>query len=162
MPNDNRISAAIASADKAAILTKIQEISALLPFLANLTGSESHGLSSIGTARAGMDDAFLQAMTAHPELVPGFVSMNETNKDRALRRDLSDIFQPLTELHQAISDTDTLASHDSYVTYLSFYNNAKEAARRGVLGADTIVANLQRFFPRGGRSNPPPPAPPNT
>ena len=33
-------------------------------------------------------------------------------------------------------------------------------ARRGVPGADTILNNLQRFFPRGSRAaTPPPPAP---
>jgi hypothetical protein len=40
MPNDNRISAEVAPADKTAILTKITEINTLLPFLINLTKDE--------------------------------------------------------------------------------------------------------------------------
>ena len=161
MPHDNRISAALPGADKAAILTKLQEIRALLPFLVNLTPDERKSLGAIGTARAGMDDAFLQAMTAHPELAPSFVNLDEVNKDRTLRQDISPILQAAAELCEGVGDTTALAAHDNYLAYLSFYTNVKEAARRGVPGADTILSNLARFFPRGSRAAAPPTPPAN-
>jgi hypothetical protein len=49
---------------------------------------------------------------------------------------------------------------DTYLAYLSFYNNVKQGAKRNVPGANTVLDNLKRFFPRGGGSPPAPPTPP--
>ena len=43
-----------------------------------------------------------------------------------------------------------------YLAYLSFYNNVKQAAKRAVVGADAIYANLRRFFQRGAYKAKPP------
>ena len=48
---------------------------------------------------------------------------------------------------------------DTYLAYLSFYKNVKQAAKRNVPGANTVLDNLKRFFPRGGGTPRPPPAP---
>jgi hypothetical protein len=59
---DNLISATLSAADKAAILTKINEIKALLPFLINLTVEEKSSLPKMSTFRDGMDAAFAAAV----------------------------------------------------------------------------------------------------
>jgi hypothetical protein len=48
MPDENRISAALTDANKTAILQKISEIRALLPFLVNLTPDERQTLPKLG------------------------------------------------------------------------------------------------------------------
>lgn len=154
---DNRISATLSAADKAAILTKITEIEALLPFLLNLTTEEKSSLPKMSTFRDGMDEAFSQEMAAHPELVPSFVDTTELALDRALRTALRDLFQRIGSLCEGLEDTLTAAGTDTYLAYLSFYNNVKQAAKRNVPGANTVLDNLKRFFPRGGSQ---PPAPP--
>ncbi|MDZ4402145.1 hypothetical protein [Prosthecobacter sp.] len=157
---DNRISATLSPTDKATILTKVGEIQALLPFLLNLTTDEKSALPKMSAIRDGMDEVFAQEMAAHPELVPGFVDMTELAKDRALRTPLRDLHQQICALCEGIEDTLTAAGVDTYMAYLSFYNNVKQAAKRNVPGANTVHENLKRFFPRGGGSTPTPPAPP--
>ena len=157
---DNRISATLSPADKATALTKLGEIQALLPFLLNLTADENSSLPKMSAIRDGMDETFAQEMTAHPELVPNFVDMTELSKDRALRSALRDLHQQMCALCEGIEDTLTAAGVDTYLAYLSFYNNVKQGAKRNVPGANTVLDNLKRFFPRGGGSTPTPPTPP--
>jgi len=154
---DNRISAELTPANKTVILTKLGEIEALLPFLLNLTVEEKSSLPKMSTFRDGMDEAFAMEMAAHPDLVPTFVDMAEVAKDRAVRSALRDVFQQISALCEGVEDTQTAAGVDTYLAYLSFYNNVKQAAKRNVPGANTILDNLKRFFPRGGSS--PTPAP---
>lgn len=156
---DNRISAQLAPADKATIITKLNDIAALLPFLINLTVEEKSALPKMSTFRDGMDEAFAMEMAAHPDLVPSFVDTVELAQDRALRSALRDIFQQLGPLCEAVEDTQTAAGVDTYLAYLSFYNNVKQATKRNVPGANTIYDNLKRFFPRGGGTPPPAPTP---
>jgi len=156
---DNRISATLSPADKTAILTKLGEINTLLPFLLNLTADEKSSLPKMSSIRDGMDEAFAQEMAAHPEMVPNFVDMTEVEKDRALRTALRDLHQQMCALCEGLEDTLTAAGVDTYLAYLSFYNNVKQAAKRNVPGANTVLDNLKRFFPRGGGTPPPPPAP---
>lgn len=159
MPNDNRISAILSDADKAAVLAAFQAIKTKLPFLINLTPAERQSIPTLGTTRGGMDEAFATAMAAHPELVPGFVDVPEMGLDRTLWLQLGEILQGSAEVCEGIEDTHALAGSDIYMAYLSFYQNVKQAAKRGVPGADAIYQNLRRFFPRGGGSATPP-APP--
>jgi hypothetical protein len=161
MSDDNRISQSIAAADKTAVQQKIEEIWALLPFLVNIPAEDKNKFMVIGTARAGMDEAFQAHMTAHPELVPGFVNLAEVTKDKTLRTDLGDLLRRPKQLVEAIQDTMTLANSDTIVAYLAFYSNVKSAAKRNVPGADAILTDLARFFPTGRRaaSNPTPPTP---
>ncbi|MBI5394487.1 MAG: hypothetical protein HZA91_04240 [Verrucomicrobia bacterium] len=158
---DNMISAELNTANKTAVLDKLAEIRALMPFLINLTVTEKSTLPKMGTFRTGMDEAFSQEMAAHPELVPNFVDMTELGKDRVLRAILNDIAQQVAALNEAVEDTQTAAGVDTYMAYLSFYNNVKQGAKRNVPGADSVLDNLKRFFPRGGGgTTPTPPTPP--
>ena len=159
MPNDNRISATLSDADKAAVLAAFQVIKDKLPFRVNLSPEERQSTPTLGTQRGGMDEAFSTAMAAHPELVPTFVDVPEMELDRTLWLQLGEILQCAAEVCEGISDTHALAGSDIYMSYLSFYQNVKQAAKRGVPGADTIYQNLRRFFPRGGGTPPTPPTP---
>lgn len=135
-------------------------IEALLPFLLNLTAEEKSSLPKMSTIRDGMDETFSQEMAAHGDLVPSFVDMAEVGTDRSLRTDLRDILQRVAALCEAVEDTMTAAGSDTYLAYLSFYNNVKQAAKRNVPGANTVLDNLRRFFPRGGAQPPTPPPKP--
>ena len=145
MADDNRISAEITAAVKAQVLLKITEIFNLLTMLINLTADQRRSIPNIRTQRAGMVTTFLQEMNAHPDLVPSYVSMTELAKDK--------------QLFEALTDTSQAAASDMYLAFLAFYNNVKEAARRGVVGADAILAALRVFFARGPQT-PPPTTPP--
>ena len=154
MPNDNRISAALTAANKTSILTKIGEIRALLPFLINLTGQERRELPKMGDKTLAFDEKCATYMAQNPGLVPGFVDVDEVNKDRALRLPLSDVLRELQSLTEAVSDTALLVGSEIYMADLSFYQNARQAAKRGVLGADTIHNDLKERFPGGNGGTP--------
>lgn len=159
MPDDNRISAAITAADKAAFLTKINESFALLPFLVNLTPENKKSIPTIGPSRAGMVPVFLQQMTAHPELVPSYVNMTELNADAKLFADLNALAARSHELFESLTDTAHIAGSDALLAFLAFWHNVQEAQRRNVPGIDAIFNSLKPFFTRGPQT-PPPPVPP--
>lgn len=147
MPNDNRISAEVTAANKTAILTKINEISALLPFLINLTKEERRDLPKLGPASLGFDEQCASYMSSAPNLVPPFVDPAEVNKDRALRISMADIWRELRKLCEKVDDTLLLVGNEIWMADLSFYHTVKQAARRGVGGADTILDDLKARFP---------------
>ncbi len=152
MPNDNRISHEITDAVKIQILTKFQEIKDLMPFLINLTPEEKQGIPTISTERGAMDEVFHTEMGAHPELVPSYVDSAEMAHDRELRGDLLEILQRSREVCDSLQDTAHVAGSDVLLGYLSFYSNVQQAAKRGAAGANTLLDNLSRFFPRSRRA----------
>jgi hypothetical protein len=159
MPDDNRISATLSDADKATILQKISEIRALLPFLKNLTPDERQTLPKLGDKTLAFDEKSASYMEANPKLVPGFVEIAELEKDRALRNPLNDIARELDSLTSAVDDTATLVGHEIYMAELAFYQNVRQAAKRGVSGAQAIYDDLKDRFPGSGGTPATPPAP---
>jgi hypothetical protein len=157
MPDDNRISATLTDANKTTILQKISEIRALLPFLINLTPDERQTLPKLGDKTLAFDEKSASYMEAHPKLVPGFVEIAELEKDRALRNPLNDIARELDSLTSAVDDTATLVGHEIYMAELAFYQNVRQAAKRGASGAQAIYDDLKDRFPGSGAT--PAPAP---
>lgn len=159
MSSDNRISVTLDPAVKTQIITKLNEIRALLPFLVNLTPEEKQRLPRMGPERQAMDADFQSEMAAHPELIPSFVNLAELQKDRALRTDLGDLATLFKGLCESLDDTRALASGDILLAYLAFYSNAQLAAKRNHPGADTTVDRLSVHFQRTRRPATPNPAP---
>jgi hypothetical protein len=150
MPDGNRISAALSDADKTAILQKITEIRTLLPFLVNLTPDERQTLPKLGEKTLGFDEKCAGYMAANPKLVPGFVEVDELAKDRALRSPLAEVVRELDALTQSVDDTVTLVGHEIYMAELAFYQNVRQAAKRGISGAQPVYDDLKDRFPGSG------------
>lgn len=160
MTNDNKVSAAISAQDMTDIMAAFATIKAKLPFLINLSPAEKRRMPNIGTERGGIVDTFTSEMGLHPDLIPTFVDMPELAKDTALLNQLATLRACADEIWEGINDTHQAVGSDMYLAYLSFYNNVKQAAKRAVVGADAIYANLRRFFQRGGGDTPPTPPTP--
>ncbi|MEQ1749158.1 MAG: hypothetical protein ABL974_07025 [Prosthecobacter sp.] len=162
MPNDNRISAEVTAANKTVIMTKLTEIKALLPFLINLTKDERIQLPKLGAASLQFDEQCASYMASAPNLVPPFVVVAEVAKDRALRLVLADLFREVKKLCEQFDDTLLLVGSEVWMADISFYQTVKQAARRDVLGADTIYDDLKERFPgvSGDEEEPESPAPP--
>src|SRR6185312_4181057 len=160
MPNDNRISATLAPADKTAVLDAINIIKTKLPFLVNLSSLERRAMPKMSDKTLAFDEKCVLYMAAHPELLPGFVTADEVMKDRTLRLDLTEVLQELQQVTQGVSDTVMLASSEAYKADLAFYQNARQAAQRGVMGADTIYNDLSERFPGRIKGQAHPPAAP--
>ena len=161
MPNDNRVSAELTATNKTAILTKITEIKALMPFLLNLTKDERIQLPKLGAASLAFDEQCKSYMASAPNLVPPFVSVVEVDKDRALRLALADILREVGKLYEMVDDTHLLVGSEIWLADLSFYQTVRQAARRDVAGADSVYDELKARFPgvAGDPEEPTPPTP---
>jgi hypothetical protein len=159
MANDNKISASISAQDMTDILAAFATIKAKLPFLRNLTKQERISMPTVGTERGGMMETFDMEMGLHADLIPAFVDVPELEIDRALYTQLDTIKACAREICEGVEDTQQVVGSDIYLAYLSFYNSVKQAAKRAIVGADSIYQNLRRFFPRGRSTPPPAPAP---
>lgn len=147
MPTDNRISATLSADDKAAIMAALDIIRTKLPFLVNLTPDERQSLPRMADKTLAFDQKCGTYMTARPELVPSYVNVPELGKDRDLANDLNDIARVIGQLAEGVSDTTMLALSEAYMADLSFYQSVRQAAQRGVVGADTIYNDLSTRFP---------------
>jgi hypothetical protein len=68
-------------------------------------------------------------------------------KDRKLVADLLPCLREVAPICEGLEDTIMLANSDNYVGDLAFYQNVRQAAKRGVSGADTIYNDLKERFP---------------
>ncbi len=161
MPNDNRISDTVTPANKLAIMTKITEIKALMPFLFNLTKNERIQLPKLGGASLLFDEQCASYMATAPNLIPPFVEVAEVAKDRALRLVLADVFREVNKLCEALDDTLMQVGSEIWMADLSFYQTVRQAAKRNVFGADAIYDDLKVRFPGvAGDPEPEEPTPP--
>ena len=147
MPDDNRISAEVTAANKTAIMTKLTEIKALLPFLLNLTKDERIQLPKLGSASLAFDEQCASYMATAPNLIPPFVEAAEVTKDRNLRLVLADVLREVNKLAEALDDTLMQVGSEVWMADLSFYQTVRQAARRSVVGADAIYDDLKQRFP---------------
>ncbi|MBL9179711.1 MAG: hypothetical protein JNM65_16735 [Verrucomicrobiaceae bacterium] len=161
MPNDNRVSATVSPTDKTAIMTKLAEIKALLPFLLNLTKDERVQLPKLGPASLSFDEHCAGYMATTPNLIPPFVDAAEVTKDRNLRLILADLLREAHKLCEVLDDTLLLVGSEIWMADLSFYQTVRQAARRDVPGADAIYDDLKERFPGvSGDDEEEPPSPP--
>jgi hypothetical protein len=148
MPDDNRISATLAAADKTTIMGQLAQARTLLPFLLNLTPEERKQMFKLGDKSVGFDEKCKSYMAANTSLVPGFVSTAEQEKDRVLRLQLLDIYHEVAAFAEALDDTITVLGTEILMADLSFYQSVRQAAKRGTpVGVDAIYQDLQQRFP---------------
>lgn len=159
MAIDNRISLEITVAQKQAIVDAVTALKAALePFLINLTVQERSTLPKISDRTLAFHEKCVAYRADRPDLIPSFVDLAEMAKDLKLIADLQPCFTAIAPLCEGLEDTISLAFTDAYLADLSFYANVRQAAKRGVAGADTIYNDLKQRFPGrpSGPATPPP------
>ena len=160
MPNENRISVTITPAEKAAIIAAIADAAAKMPFLIGLSADDRGDLPKMSDKSLAFDEKATNYMTTMPDLVPGFVKVAEVAKDRALRVELAAIARQINSLNDMVADTLMQVSSEIWMADLSFYQSVRQAAKRGVPGAQAAYDDMSTRFPGGGRpQTPTPPAP---
>lgn len=161
MASDNRISTEITAAQLTAITDAIDALKDTLEGITiNLTVDERQALPRIGDATLAFDEKCAGYMANRPDLVPSFLDTAEMAKDRKLVADLLPALRALAPICEGLEDTIMLANSDNYVGDLAFYQNVRQAAKRGVAGTDTIYNDLKERFPGRPKQNPTPPANP--
>ena len=157
MASDNRISTEITAQKKAAIIAAVQALKTELQGITiNLTAEERQALPRIGDSTLAFDEKCAAYMASRADLVPSFLDTAEMAKDRKLVADLLPCLRELAPICEGLEDTIMLANSDNMVGDLAFYQNVKQAAKRGVSGADTIYNDLKERWPGRPRVTPPP------
>lgn len=153
MATDNRISIAVDDAQITAVNDAITALkTALAGLTTNLSESEKASLPKIGDKTLAFDEKCKNYMADREDLIPGFVDAGELAKDRELIDVLLPLLREIAPMHSDLENTITLAYSDVYVADLAFYQNVKQAAKRGVNGAEAIYDDLRARFPGRPRS----------
>jgi hypothetical protein len=151
---DTPIVVVITPAQKAAIIAKVAELSALLPWTVGLSDEERKTLFKMGEKSLGFDEKVATYMTNRPDLVPGYVDMTALAQNRQARVDVGDITRVVGDVWQRLSDTGLVLGNQAFKPELAFYHNAQEAAKHGVNGAQGIVDDLKARFSKNPPASP--------
>ncbi len=146
MPYAN-ISASLSTADRDAILTKLNEVKTLLPFLINLTGEEKTAIPKMGERSIPFVDKSLGYALSNTNLVPPYLNVAELKKDVELVKNLEPVYQLIEQLASAVDGTYTALGSEAYTASLTFYNTVRDAAKRNVPGSSAIYEDLKTRFP---------------
>lgn len=151
MTEPNRVSAVLGDAEVAEVRTQIGALRTRLPFLINLSPQDRKDLPKLGDKSVGFDEKCQAYMESNPEFLPGFVDTAELDRDRALRSQLLRLAPDLMALAEQIEDTLTALGSEIVMVDFAYYQGVREAARRGLPGAQSIYDDLRARFPGGGR-----------
>lgn len=155
MASDNRISLELTTAQKTAIVDATAALKAALQGITiNLTAEERQSLPRISDRTLAFDEKCAAYMASRADLVPSFLDTAEMAKDRKLVADLLPILREIAPICEGLDDTIMLANSDNFVGDLAFYQNVRQAAKRGVSGADTIYNDLKGRFPGRPKKDP--------
>jgi hypothetical protein len=105
MTSDNRVSATLSDQDLTDILAAIATIRSKLPFLVTLSAQERKEMAKMGDKSVGFDEKCTAYMASSPSFLPGFVSVDEVARDRALRSQIMRFFAELNGLTESLDDT---------------------------------------------------------
>jgi hypothetical protein len=150
MPYQN-ISAELTNEDREYILTRLNEITARLPFLVNLTLDERRGLSKMGDKSVAFVTKAMDYASTNLEFVPPYLNVPELTKDANLANQLLTINNVIQILAEKIDDTLMAVGAEAYSASRTFYNSVKNAAKEAVPGADAIASDLSARFTGQGR-----------
>ena len=157
MPSDNRISIEVTPSQLAAVSAAVVALKAALDGLtSNISEDDKRSLPKIGDKTLAFDEKCKIYMADRPDLVPGFTDPADVLQDRDLVAALLPVMREIAPILSDLESTILLAYSDLYVADLAFYQNVKQAARRGVNGAEAIYLDLQQRFPGRPRVAEPP------
>jgi hypothetical protein len=144
---ENRISIDLTQPVFEQILTKYDELDALLAFLLTITPEERRALAKLGDGAVSFMDKSSDYARDLPALVPNYVNMDEMRRDLALYKQLTEIERRHARLMQRIADTMDIAGAEAYFEARSFYAAVKQAAKTGVAGAQLAYDDMSKQFP---------------
>lgn len=93
-------------------------------------------------------------MKSHSDLAPGYLDMEEFNRDFSTHKMLNPVIDRLQSVLQTMLDTNLLLGTDVYVNSLAYYRSVKNATRSNAQGAAAVYADLKQQFPANGIAKP--------
>jgi len=132
-------------------LKKVKEM--LLPFMSTLSKEDRMSLPKMGEKSLSFVTKSYELSQQHPELLPGYISLEDFKIDVADATGLLPVKDLLTQMLDLVNDTAMLAGSEAYSQALLFYSNAKQASKNNVPGAKAVFNELKSRFPASRRKS---------
>ena len=143
----SRINAALDTTATAAVVSKISEIQALLPFLVDLSPEERQSLPKMGDKSRAFVERCLELARQDDSFLPRNLDVSSFGNDVALFAALEPLRQRLAKLLELVEDTQILAGSEAYLAGLDVYHAAKRSGKG--TGLDDLLDRVgQRFANR--------------
>ena len=148
------ISAELTNENVNEILTHVNAVKDLMPWLLGLTKGERQTLPKMDDARFPFVQKSIAYGAQRSEILQPYVDIHELKKDLDLFKQLEEITRIIGQLAEMVSDTRMAAGSDAYIAALQVYNTAKMAAASKIPGTDAIVKDLAKLFSNQGQHKP--------
>ncbi len=149
---ENKVNAAIDAATQTKVEAAIKSIASDLPFLIELSATESKRLSHMEAGRADFVRRALYLAQNNPKIQPQFFEMVNYENDINLTQNLDVIIGQLESLLKRLRDTRNQAGSEAYLAALEVYSTSKRGAAKGVDGAKTAYDELKGMFDGQGKA----------
>jgi len=147
MAQENRISVKITAEDKTKIDNAIKIIeNTLKPYLTALTSDERHSLPKAADKTVAFLNKTKEFMESNPDLTPSFIDKQEYIVDLIATEELHEYYTVLNQVTSMLNDSMMLSASEAYVAALSYYGNAKHAAKMNISGAKEVYEELSKRF----------------
>ncbi len=148
---ENRIDAALSDADRDAILTRLEQVKSLLPFLQDLTPEQRRTLPKMGDKSVAFVEGTGTLVERDTSFLPRSFDTDEFLRDVALFKALLPIRAELVRLTELVDDTTMAVGSDAFVAGLIVYQNAKTNGKGA--GLDDLLDELGQRFARKSQSS---------
>jgi hypothetical protein len=148
MTQSNLVSLTMTQDEINALRELIDQLKArLLPYLTILSPEERQELPKMGNKTVSYVQKALEHCRQNPELVPQFLDVKELEVDVKAVEIIREMYQPLLQITEALSDTMILSGSEAFSSSLMFYNSIKSAMKSKIPKAETIYSDLSARFP---------------
>src|SRR5882724_9363366 len=118
---NNRVSVTLAENERAAIRAAFENLSAMMPFLTGLTTDERQSMPKINDSNKTFTEDAIASAVNNANLLPGYFSTDEMQKDLVLFEQLDEIALLAAQLSEKIDDTRMIAGSEAYISALTTY-----------------------------------------
>ena len=108
----NRVNITLTTEQSAGLSAAMDALETAMPPLVSLSGTESRKLFKMGDGSEAFVQKTLDALRLYPELVPSSISLEDLDRDQALRETLRPIRARLRQLTELVDGTYKLAGAD--------------------------------------------------
>jgi hypothetical protein len=123
-------------------------LSLLKPYTIPLTPGERSNMAKLGDKTLAFVEKTNSYALANPQLCPAYFDQAAFAIDFADYRSLRPLVVLTEQLLHNIDDTMMVAGSEAFIASLSFYNSAKDAAKRDIPGAKAVYDDLKTRFPQ--------------
>lgn len=145
------IDVVLAQSDIDEVMDALMVVHEKMPFLRGLTAVRRRQISKMGRKSQTFVMQALAIAKNHPELMPGCFKLEEAHRDLDLFEALSPVLQAISELHELVEDTQTIAGSEAYAAARLAYQSAKATGKN--MGLEDVMSDVSIRFRKRRRTN---------